>query len=111
MDFSSDNHLSNFFAFDQPIWEDKEPQYVPNVPSLAEVIKRKQTSYADSEYYDFESDDGNRKTKPTRRLSLSESVGGSFIHQKLSQLGAVLRRADETLDAVFTLLVPGKRKS
>ena len=115
VDFSSDNRLYNSYTTDLQKDVDREPKYVP---SLVEVIRRKEkkTSHpANSDYYDFYSDEESEKTNfdpvPTRRLSLSESVAGSFIQHKLSQLGAVLRRADDTLDAVFTLLVPGKSKS
>ena len=112
VDFSSDNRLYNSYTTDLQKDIDREPKYVP---SLVEVIRRKKTSHpANSDYYDFyseESEKTNFDVVPTRRLSLSESVAGSFIQHKLSQLGAVLRRADDTLDAVFTLLVPGKSKS
>ena len=112
MDFSSDNRLYNSYTTDLQKDIDREPKYVP---SLVEVIRRKKTSHpANSDYYDIyseESEKTNFDVVPTRRLSLSESVAGSFIQHKLSQLGAVLRRADDTLDAVFTLLVPGKSKS
>jgi len=111
VDFSSDNRLYNSYTTDPQKDIDREPKYVP---SLVEVIRRKEkkTSYpANSDYYEFYSDEESEKINfdavPTRRLSLSESVAGSFIQHKLSQLGAVLRRADDTLDAVFTLLVPG----
>ena len=112
VDFSSDNRLYNSYTTDLQKDTDREPKYVP---SLVEVIRRKKTSHpANSDYYDIyseESEKTNFDVVPTRRLSLSESVAGSFIQHKLSQLGAVLRRADDTLDAVFTLLVPGKSKS
>ena len=106
--FSPDNHLVNSYTYEQPKDRDIESIYVP---SLEEVIKKKKTSYLDREYYEYFSDEESEDTVPTRRLSLSESVGSSFIKSKLSQLRNVLRRADETLDAVFTLLVPGKSKS
>ena len=114
VDFSSDNRLYNSYTTDPEKDIDREqPKYVP---SLVEVIQRKKTSYpSNSDYYELYSDEESEKTNfdavPTRRLSLSESVAGSFIQHKLSQLGAVLRRVDDTLDAVFTLLVPGKSKS
>lgn len=109
--FPSDNHLVNSYTYEPTKSINKESKYVP---SLEEVIKRKKTSYHDSEYNDYYSDDESEDdfdSAPTRRLSLSESVGGSFIQNKLSQLRNVLRRVDDTLDAVFTLLVPGKSKS
>ena len=107
--FSSDNHLVNSYTYEPTRNIDKE-----YVPSLEEVIRRKKTSHQDSEYYDYYSDDESEDdfdSAPTRRLSLSESVGGSLIQNKISQLRNVLRRIDDTLDAVFTLLVPGKSKS
>ena len=105
---SPDNHLVNSYTYEPPKDSDRESIYVP---SLEEVIKKKKTSYRDSEYYEYYSDEESEDAVPTHRLSLSESVGGSFIKSKLSQLRNVLRRADDTLDAVFTLLVPGKSKS
>ena len=111
MYFSADNHLVNSYTYEPTRNIDKESKYVP---SLEEVIRSK-TSHHDSEYYDYYSDDESEEddfdSAPTRRLSLSESVGGSLIQNKLSQLRNVLRRVDDTLDAVFTLLVPGKSKS
>ena len=110
--FSSDNHLVNSYTYEPTKNIDKESRYVP---SLEEVIRRKKTSQHDREYYDYYSDNESEEddfdSAPTRRLSLSESVGGSFIQNKLSHLRNVLWRVDDTLDAVFTLLVPGKSKS
>ena len=110
--YSPDNHLVNSYTYEPTENIHNESKYVP---SLEEVIRRKKTSYHDSDYNDYYSDDESEEdyfdSAPTWRLSLSESVGGSFIQNKLSQLRNVLRRVDDTLDAVFTLLVPGKSKS
>ena len=47
------------------------------------------------------------KVPKQRQLSLTESVGGSWIQQKMSQFKNIYTKVDETLDAVFTLLIPG----
>ena len=44
---------------------------------------------------------------PARQLSLTNSVGGEFIQEKLFQLQHLHKKLDESVDAFFTLLVPG----
>ena len=46
-------------------------------------------------------------TIPARQLSLTNSVGGEFIQEKLFQLQHLHKKLDESVDAFFTLLVPG----
>ena len=53
----------------------------------------------------------NRRVQSTvpnqRQLSLTESVGGSWIQTKINQFQNFYSKVDETIDAVFTLLIPG----
>ena len=44
---------------------------------------------------------------PARQLSLTNSLGGEFIQEKLFQLQHLHKKLDESVDAFFTLLVPG----
>ena len=109
VNFYSDNHLSHSYTFEPPQYSGAK-----HVPLLKEVIERKRTSLPDTDYHDYnqnvKSEGVNYGAISTRQLSLSESFGGEIIRNKISQLKNVMRRVDETLDAVFTLLVPGKVK-
>ena len=109
VNFYSDNHLSHSYTFEPPQYSGDK-----HVPLLKDVIERKRTSLPETDYHDYNQNDRSEGVNygaiSTRQLSLSESFGGEFIRNKISQLKNVMRRVDETLDAVFTLLVPGKVK-
>ena len=69
--------------------------YLPNsnVPSFRQVLASRRTNQYPHQ------DHG--------QVARTRSIGETYIQQKINQLKNVIVKADETLDAMFTLLVPG----
>ena len=66
-----------------------------NVPSFQQILASRRRNFY------RKSDEDHVQAARTK------SIGETYIQQKISQLKNVIAKADETLDAMFTLLVPG----
>ena len=66
-----------------------------NVPSFQQILASRRRNFYRKSYEDHV------------QAARTKSIGETYIQQKISQLKNVIAKADETLDAMFTLLVPG----
>ena len=66
-----------------------------HIPSFKQILASRRRNF----YRKSDEDHG--------QAARTRSIGETYIQQKINQLKNVIVKADETLDAMFTLLVPG----